>query len=163
MICGFIPKIEDKQFLNELKRKKINFTDSFRGETEINLLIGADVLGKLLTGNSVELESGLTAVETKLGISSPTKIEKQKTELSLNNFNNKMEILPDGRCMIINSTSELHVFVDASKEAYAACLFVRSMFKSDAKVILVRAKARVAPLKPLSIPRFGADGLLHRF
>ncbi|GFW74596.1 DUF1758 domain-containing protein [Trichonephila clavipes] len=66
MICGFIPKIEDKQVLNELKRKKINFTDSFREETEINLLIGADVLGKLLTGNSVELESGLTAVETKL-------------------------------------------------------------------------------------------------
>ncbi|GFW71066.1 uncharacterized protein TNCV_191571 [Trichonephila clavipes] len=67
MICGYIPKIEDKQVLNELKRKKIKFTDSFRRETEINLLIGADVLGKLLTGNSVELESGLTAVETKLG------------------------------------------------------------------------------------------------
>ncbi|GFW39283.1 uncharacterized protein TNCV_1832691 [Trichonephila clavipes] len=103
-------------------------------ETEINLLIGADVLGKLLTGNSVELESGLTAVETKLGwtvfgkgscvkdnivttlsmhsmnipvnklwelevlgISSPTEIEKQKTELSLNDFNNRIKILPDGR------------------------------------------------------------------
>ncbi|GFT39612.1 integrase catalytic domain-containing protein [Trichonephila clavipes] len=33
-------------------------------------------------------------------------------------------ILKDvSRCMIINSTSELHVFVDASKEAYAACVF----------------------------------------
>ncbi|GFY05535.1 uncharacterized protein TNCV_4370451 [Trichonephila clavipes] len=86
------------------------------------------------TGNSVELESGLTAVETKLGwavfgkgscvkdnivttlsmhsmnipvnklwelevlgISSPTEIEKQKTELSLNDFNNRIKILPDGR------------------------------------------------------------------
>ncbi|GFW52468.1 DUF1758 domain-containing protein [Trichonephila clavipes] len=86
------------------------------------------------TGNSVELESGLTAIETKLGwtvfgkgscvkdnilttlsmhsmnilvnklcqlevlgISSPTENEKQKTELSLNDFNNKMKILPDGR------------------------------------------------------------------
>ncbi|GFT53823.1 DUF1758 domain-containing protein [Trichonephila clavipes] len=124
MICGYIPKIDDQQVLNELKRKKIKFTDSFRRETEINLLIGADVLGKLLTGNSVELESGLTAVETELGwtvfgkgscvkdnivttlsmhsmnipvnklwelevlgISSPTEIEKQKTELSLNDFN----------------------------------------------------------------------------
>ncbi|GBO40560.1 hypothetical protein AVEN_251017-1 [Araneus ventricosus] len=66
-ICGFIPRIENKQILNELKRKKIDFTDSFRNETEINLLIGADVLGKLLTGNTVELESGLTAVETILG------------------------------------------------------------------------------------------------
>ncbi|GFV61493.1 DUF1758 domain-containing protein [Trichonephila clavipes] len=134
MICGYIKKIEDKQVLNELKRKKIKFTDSFRKETEINLLIGADILGKLLTGNSVELESGLTAVETKLGwtvlgkgscvkdnivttlsmhsmnipvnklwelevlgISSPTEIEKQKTELSLNDFNNRIKILPDGR------------------------------------------------------------------
>ncbi|GFT56979.1 uncharacterized protein TNCV_189771 [Trichonephila clavipes] len=85
-------------------------------------------------GNSVELESGLTAVETKLGwtvfgkgscvkdnivttlsmhsmnipvnklwelevlgISGPTEIEKQKTELSLKDFNNRIKILPDGR------------------------------------------------------------------
>ncbi|GBM52642.1 hypothetical protein AVEN_43855-1 [Araneus ventricosus] len=126
--------VENKQILNELKRKKIDFTDSFRNETEINLLIGADVLGKLLTGNTVELESGLTAVETKLGwtvfgkgsyekdnilttlsmhsmnvpinklwqlellgISSPTETENEKGDLDLNDFNDKMKILPDGR------------------------------------------------------------------
>ncbi|GFT67839.1 DUF5641 domain-containing protein [Nephila pilipes] len=36
-------------------------------ETEIGLLIGADNIGKLLTGNLNELDSGLTAIETKLG------------------------------------------------------------------------------------------------
>ncbi|GBN28277.1 hypothetical protein AVEN_260535-1 [Araneus ventricosus] len=134
MICSFIPRIENEHILNELKRKKIDFTDSFRNETEINLLIGADVLGKLLTGNTVELESGLTAVETKLGwtvfgkgsckkdnilttlsmhsmnvpinklwqlevlgISSPTETEKEKGDLDLNDFNDKMKILPDVR------------------------------------------------------------------
>ncbi|GFV62828.1 integrase catalytic domain-containing protein [Trichonephila clavipes] len=36
-------------------------------ETEIGLLIGADNIGKLLTGNLIEVDSGLTAIETKLG------------------------------------------------------------------------------------------------
>ncbi|GBM64559.1 hypothetical protein AVEN_214264-1 [Araneus ventricosus] len=134
MICGFIHRIENKEILNELKRKKIDFSDSIRDETEIDLLIGADVLGKLLTGNTVVLESDLTAVEKKLGwtvfgkgsckkdnilttfsmhsmkvpinklwqlqvlgISRPTETEEEKGDLELNYFNEKMEILPDGR------------------------------------------------------------------
>ncbi|GFU15451.1 uncharacterized protein NPIL_556141 [Nephila pilipes] len=55
-ICGFISRIENEEILNELKRKKIVFADFFGEEMEINLLIGADVIGKLLTGKIVFLE-----------------------------------------------------------------------------------------------------------
>ncbi|GFV05383.1 DUF1758 domain-containing protein [Trichonephila clavipes] len=81
--CGFISKIEDKRILNELKNKEIILTDLNCKETEIGLLIGADNIGKLLTGNLIEFDSGLTAIETKLGW----------TVIGIN----KMKILPDGR------------------------------------------------------------------
>ncbi|GFS63511.1 DUF1758 domain-containing protein [Nephila pilipes] len=42
-------------------------SDSFCDAREIDLLIGPDVIGKLLTENVVELDSGSTAVESKLG------------------------------------------------------------------------------------------------
>ncbi|GFW83596.1 integrase catalytic domain-containing protein [Trichonephila clavipes] len=59
--------IEDKRILNELKNKEIILSDLSCKETEIGLLIGADNIGKLLTGNLIEFDSGLTAIETKLG------------------------------------------------------------------------------------------------
>ncbi|GBN00639.1 hypothetical protein AVEN_44586-1, partial [Araneus ventricosus] len=70
---------------------------------------------------------------------------------------NEMYLLKDvtlPRFMNFNETSELHVFVDACKGAYAACVFVRSEVEGESKVRLIRAKNRVAPLKSLSIPRF---------
>ncbi|GFX86553.1 integrase catalytic domain-containing protein [Trichonephila clavipes] len=51
------------------------------------------------------------------------------------------------RHLKVNISSELHVFVDA------ACVFVRSIIDSKVNIVLPRAKSRVAPLKPLSIPR----------
>ncbi|GFV73830.1 uncharacterized protein TNCV_3540061 [Trichonephila clavipes] len=41
----------------------------------------------------------------------------------------------------------------ASKGAYAACIFVRTVTSSEVKLNLMRTKCRVAPLKQLSIPR----------
>ncbi|GFW85167.1 uncharacterized protein TNCV_3249071 [Trichonephila clavipes] len=57
------------------------------------------------------------------------------------------------RHLKVNISSELHVFVDAAGEAYAACIFVRSIIDSKVNIVLSRAMSRVEPLKPLSIPR----------
>ncbi|GFX67889.1 DUF1758 domain-containing protein [Trichonephila clavipes] len=65
-ICGLVPKINDQNILKERRGKNIHLTDSCEG-VEIDLLIGADVMGRLLTGNVVTLHSGLTTVESKLG------------------------------------------------------------------------------------------------
>jgi len=47
----------------------------------------------------------------------------------------------------------LHLFVDASQEAYAAVIFCRAETKDKIDVSFVQAKARVAPKKPITIPR----------
>jgi len=49
---------------------------------------------------------------------------------------------------------ELHIFVDASEEAYAAVAYVRHKYvDSSYKTMLTLSRAKVAPLKPSTIPR----------
>ncbi|GFW97587.1 uncharacterized protein TNCV_684571 [Trichonephila clavipes] len=61
------------------------------------------------------------------------------------------------RCLNLSSNGikrlTLHVFCDASKKAYAACVFLRVEYEENAFVKLIQAKARVAPLRDISIPR----------
>ena len=47
---------------------------------------------------------------------------------------------------------ELHGFADASKRAYAGVLYLR-VIDEEARVCLIAAKSKVAPIKTLSIPR----------
>jgi len=63
------------------------------------------------------------------------------------------------------SDSHLHCFVDASKNAYAACLFVRTVRKEKVDLHLLMAKSRLAPLdkkkcKRVTIPRLELLGCL---
>uniref|UniRef100_A0A182N2X5 Pao retrotransposon peptidase n=1 Tax=Anopheles dirus TaxID=7168 RepID=A0A182N2X5_9DIPT len=49
---------------------------------------------------------------------------------------------------------ELHCFTDASETAYGACIYIRSIdFNDSLQITLLASKSRVAPLKPLTIPR----------
>ncbi|UYV76751.1 hypothetical protein LAZ67_14001947 [Cordylochernes scorpioides] len=49
--------------------------------------------------------------------------------------------------------ASLHVFCDASQDAYATCIYLRTMKNEEVNVQLVASKARVAPKKKLTIPR----------
>ncbi|XP_041782399.1 uncharacterized protein LOC121599013 [Anopheles merus] len=52
-----------------------------------------------------------------------------------------------------NAPIDIHTFVDASLDAFAACVYARSCFKGCYVVRLVAAKARVAPIHALTIPK----------
>ncbi|XP_038116718.1 uncharacterized protein LOC119768950 [Culex quinquefasciatus] len=55
---------------------------------------------------------------------------------------------------------ELHVFTDASEEAYACTAYFRVVINGKVYVTLAMAKAKVAPLKALSVPRLELMGAL---
>ncbi|XP_062713800.1 uncharacterized protein LOC134290641 [Aedes albopictus] len=50
-------------------------------------------------------------------------------------------------------TLQLHIFVDASSEAYAAVAYFRIVDRGTVRCALVSSKTKVVPLQPLSTPR----------
>ncbi|GFY69119.1 integrase catalytic domain-containing protein, partial [Trichonephila inaurata madagascariensis] len=89
--------------------------------------------------------------DTELPASISKKFERWRKELSKLN---KIEI---PRCLIPgrNAPGNLtfHVFCDASKIAYTACVFLRCESENSTTCQLIQARCRVAPMKSLSIPR----------
>ncbi|GFX84170.1 putative RNA-directed DNA polymerase from transposon X-element [Trichonephila clavipes] len=60
-------KIVDIHTLQEFEEKNITLSDLEAKEHDIELLLGADVIGSILTDNSLKLSSGVTVVQTKFG------------------------------------------------------------------------------------------------
>lgn len=67
VICGNIPCLPKGPILRDLKRNHIWLSDMGPDCPKIEMLIGSDVYGKILTGHVKQLNEGLTAICTKLG------------------------------------------------------------------------------------------------
>ena len=68
------------------------------------------------------------------------------------------------RCYMTNAQqakAQLHVFSDASLTAYATAAYLRFEYEDGStRVTLIMSKSRVAPLKPLSVPRLELQAAL---
>ena len=56
--------------------------------------------------------------------------------------------------------AQLHVFTDASVNAYAAVVYIRNEVKGEITTTLLASKTRVAPLKPITIHRMELLGMV---
>ncbi|XP_055927971.1 uncharacterized protein LOC129959174 [Argiope bruennichi] len=80
-ICGAIPRVSNPEIFPILKRKNIELSDTGEDTPEIDLLIGADYLGVLLTGSIKHIDKNLVAIKTKLGWKLQGKQTKQSKSL----------------------------------------------------------------------------------
>ncbi|GFV06810.1 DUF1758 domain-containing protein [Trichonephila clavipes] len=66
-VCNIVPKITDEQILNNLRDLNIEFSDSFSEGLKIDLLVGSNVLGRILMKTCCELVSTTLKPESKPG------------------------------------------------------------------------------------------------
>ncbi len=59
------------------------------------------------------------------------------------------------------SEKELHMFSDASKDAYAACAYLVCHYEESTPTsVLIASKSRVVPVKSITIPRLELMGVV---
>lgn len=55
--------------------------------------------------------------------------------------------------LVTNTTFQLHTFCDASQQGYSAVVYLRAQFNNEISTSFVTARAKVAPVRQLTIPR----------
>ncbi|XP_017877686.1 uncharacterized protein LOC108623602, partial [Ceratina calcarata] len=83
LICADVPSVTKGVWLQELDEINVKLTDVCSEEKTVAILIGADVAGKLFTGRIHVLDSGLTAMETRLGWTLMGKVPTIKGDINL--------------------------------------------------------------------------------
>ncbi|XP_049873592.1 uncharacterized protein LOC126373008 isoform X4 [Pectinophora gossypiella] len=115
-----------------------------------------DPLG-LLSASTITLKVLLQKLwKLKLEWDDPVPNEIKKSwEKVINNLNLFLTVSVPRHVMCASPVkTELHCFVDASQDAYAACIYLRSLDEHNSVTTkLLCSKTRVAPLKPVTIPR----------
>ncbi|GFT35291.1 integrase catalytic domain-containing protein [Trichonephila clavipes] len=100
IICNNVPSIRHGPWINELKNRKINLSDSgHKLGGKIEILLGADVAGKLLTGTMFYLKSGPVAIKTKLGWTLMGKTYRNETKFDKNHFMNATSMFVNDMCI----------------------------------------------------------------
>jgi len=82
-ICGSIPRMHKGRWMQELKEKSVWVADLGEDVPEIELLIGSDYYGSILTGKKVELQNGLVAIETVFGWTLSGKVRDESVAMSV--------------------------------------------------------------------------------
>ena len=77
VICEKILPVSRGPWLKELKSLRIDLTDVSQTYEQVHILIGADMIGKLLTGQQKVLSNGMVATETNLGWTLMGKVPQQ--------------------------------------------------------------------------------------
>jgi hypothetical protein len=79
IICSSCPTIPPGPWMDELSRENIIVSDSWARTPEVEILIGSDLWGALMTGQMKKLNCGLIAVESIFGWTLSGEIPRQDT------------------------------------------------------------------------------------
>ena len=78
VICGDIPSVRKDNLVDSLCKNNIVLTDlEGTNNVVIDILIGADITGKLIMGEKLRLDNGLSLLETLLGWTVIGKVKRE--------------------------------------------------------------------------------------